>query len=264
MKTRNKLILTITSGIAATALFIGVVSCNRNAAPDISSFSIANTSETEVMTEPSSDADNSVPSEETSSSVLQADEFIQEVAETTENIPVESTTQQTRQTTSGTEPTNRSTGNSNSDQRNPKATSTPTPVPTKAPTSAPTATPTASPKSTTPTPVPPTATPTSEPTATPVPTATPKPTATPTPQPTKPPVSDPKYTKCTVDVEYWAGANNQYHGYVYGVPCHRNNSGKWVLTNKGAEMVWDAIEAEHPDYGGYTNKIVEGSHRNFS
>jgi hypothetical protein len=29
-------------------------------------------------------------------------------------------------------------------------------------------------------------------------------------------------------------------------------------------MVWDAIEAEHPDYGGYSSKIIQGTERDFS
>ena len=89
-------------------------------------------------------------------------------------------------------------------------------------------------------------------------------TSTPKPTPTPKPVNDPKYTKCIADVEYWAGQDNCYHGYVYGVPCRRNSAGRWVTTSEGEQMVWDAIEAEHPDYGGYSAKIVSGSQRNFS
>lgn len=165
--------------------------------------------------------------------------------ETTNDIVAGNTAQQTSQT-------NRSAA--------PRAhvTSTPTPKPTSA--AAPTNTPT--PK--------PTATPVPEPTATPVPTntPTPEPTAAPTPTntptPTPKPVNDQRYKHCIADVEYWAGNDNCYHGFVYGVPCVRNSAGKWVETGDGEDMVWDTIEEEHPDAGGYTTRIVSGSHRNFS
>ncbi len=177
MKTRNIAIIATVSGIAVIALIIALVSCNKRTAPEISSLSIANTSETEVTTEPSSDVDASAPSEEVqTSSVLQANESNQEVStETTKNNEVASTTQQTSQTTSSTAPA--STGNTGSGQTSSE--STPTPVPTKAPA----ADPTEAPEPTATTTPEPTATPTPEPTATPVPTATPTPEPTPTPKP---------------------------------------------------------------------------------
>lgn len=157
------------SGIAVIALLIGLVSCNKSDAPDVSSFSTANPSGTEVTTESLSDANASDPSEEVQTSSLQANERNQEVStETTKNIEVASSTQQTSQTSS-TAPASTGNGNSGSSQESPKAT------PTPAPTEAPAADPTEAPK--------PTATPTPEPTATPVPTATPTPEPTPTPKP---------------------------------------------------------------------------------
>lgn len=171
MKNRVKVIIAIVSGLAVIALIIGLVSCNKKSAADISSFSTANPSGTEVTTESLSDANASEPSEEVqASSVLQANEIDQIVStETTKNIEVASSTQQTSQTTSSNAPASTGGGNSGSGQESPKA--TPTPVPTEAPAADPTATPK------------PTATPTPEPTATPVPTATPTPEPTPTPKP---------------------------------------------------------------------------------
>lgn len=172
MKKRDIVIIATVSGIAVIALLIGLVSCNKSDAPDVSSFSTANPSETEVTTESLSDVDASDPSEEVQASSLQANESNQEVStETTKSNEVASSTQQTSQTTSSNAPTSTGNGNSGSGQESPKA--TPTPVPTEAPA----ADPTEAPK--------PTATPTPEPTATPTPepTATPAPTATPTPKP---------------------------------------------------------------------------------
>ena len=172
MKKRDIVIIATVSGIAVIALLIGLVSCNKSDAPDVSSFSTAYPSGTEVTTESLSDANASDPSEEVQASSLQANESNQEVStETTKNIEVASSTQQPSQTTSSTAPASTGGGNSGSGQESPKA--TPTPVPTEAPA----ADPTEAPK--------PTATPTPEPTATPTPepTATPAPTATPTPKP---------------------------------------------------------------------------------
>ncbi|MBR2597905.1 MAG: hypothetical protein IKE09_05105 [Clostridiales bacterium] len=169
MKKRDIVIIATVSGIAVIALLIGLVSCNKSDAPDVSSFSTANPSGTEVLTESLSNANASDPSEEVQASSLQANESNQEVStETTKNIGVASSTQQTTQTSS-TAPASTGNGNSGSGQESPKA--TPTPVPTEAPA----ADPTEAPK--------PTATPTPEPTATPVPTATPTPEPTPTPKP---------------------------------------------------------------------------------
>ena len=256
MKTRNIVIIAIVSGIAIIALVIALVSCNKKAAPDVSSFSTANINESEVTTESLSEVDVSVQSEDptASSLILQAEETNQEgTTETTKNNEVEGTTQQTSPTSSSA-PASAGDGNTGSGQESPKATATPTPVPTKAPA----ADPTEAPKPTaTPTPVP-TATPTPEPTETPVPTSTPKPT------PTLAPEYDPQYTKCIADVEYWAGQDNCYHGVVYGVPCIRYNNKKWVESPEGEDMVWDAIEAEHPDAVGYTTKVISGTCRNFS
>lgn len=170
MKKRDIVIIATVSGIAVIALLIGLVSCNKSDAPDASSFSAANPSETEVTTESLSDVDAPEPSEEVQASSLQANESNQKVStETTKNIEVASSTQQTSQTTSSNAPASTGGGNTGSGQESPKAT------PTSVPTEAPAADPTEAPK--------PTATPTPEPTATPVPTATPTPEPTPTPKP---------------------------------------------------------------------------------
>ena len=143
-----------------------------------------------------------------------------------------------------------------------QATVTPKPTRTPDPTNTPTPRPTATQEaSATPTPVP---TEAPVPTEETIPEATPTPVPTNTPTPTPKPVNDPQYKHCVADVEYWAGPDNCFHGHVYGVPCVRNSAGKWVETGEGEDMVWDAIETEHPDAGGYTTKIVSGSHRNFS
>lgn len=168
MKKRVKVIIAIVSGLAVIALIIGLVSCNKKSAADISSFSTANPSETEVTTESVSDDNASDSSEEVQSSVLQESTSNQEVStETTRNNEVANSTQQTSQTSSSTTPSNSGNGNTGSTQETPKA--TPTPVPTEAPIATPTPEPTA--------------TPTPEPTATPVPTATPTPEPTSKPKP---------------------------------------------------------------------------------
>ena len=168
MKKRDIVIIATVSGIAVIALLIGLVSCNKSDAPDVSSFSTANPSETEVTTESVSDDNASDSNEEVQSSVLQESTSNQEVStETTRNNEVANSTQQTSQTSSSTTPSNSGNGNTGSTQEPPKA--TPTPVPTEAPIATPTPEPTA--------------TPTPEPTATPVPTATPTPEPTPKPKP---------------------------------------------------------------------------------
>ena len=169
MKNRVKVIIAIVSGLAVIALIIGLVSCNKRSAADISSFSTADPSETEVTTESVNDVVTSIPSEEVeTSSVSQANESNQDVStETTKNNEVASSTQQTSQTTSSTATSSSDNENTGSAQDNPKA--TPTPVPTEAPIATPTPEPTA--------------TPTPEPTATPVPTATSTPEPTPKPKP---------------------------------------------------------------------------------
>ena len=264
--------LLIKLGIIALlyAIAMGFTSCSSGYdTPEVLSFSQLNKEDPVSVTE------SSVEETTPTSSFWQAEESNKEsteVTETTTSIEVAESTYQTRDTVRSSEPANTVRVNNNQDRAHTQATATPTPKPTKAPTSAPTATPkptstpkpTATPKPTTaPTATPkPTATPTPEPTEAPEPTKAP--TSTPKPTPTPKPVNDPKYTKCIADVEYWAGQDNCYHGYVYGVPCRRNSAGRWVTTREGEEMVWDAIEAEHPDYGGYSSKIVQGSQRNFS
>lgn len=263
MKPLVKLLVSLAVKIAFIALIyaivMGLTGCRGCSNSDILTSSSVNKEETEITSDISSETvmSESMPTSSFSQANKNDLEESTVVTETTKPIEVAESTEQTRQTSSSSEPVR-----VNSDQTQPKATSTPTPNPTKAPTSTPkptstpvpTKVPTATPK--------PTATPTPEPTEAPEPTKAP--TSTPKPTPTPKPVNDPKYTKCIADVEYWAGQDNCYHGYVYGVPCRRNSAGRWVTTSEGEQMVWDAIEAEHPDYVGYSSKIVSGSHRNFS
>ena len=253
MKPLVKLLLSLAIKIAFIALIyamvMGLTSCSGCSNSDALSFSTAKEEVTENTSDTSSE--EAVPTSSFSQANKKDPEESTVATGITTIIEVAESTQQTSQTTRSSEPVR-----VNSDQTQPKATATPTPKPTKSPTSAPTNTPkpTSTPK--------PTATPTPEPTEAPEPTKAP--TSTPKPSPTPKPVNDPRYTRCIADVEYWAGNDNCYHGIVYGVPCKRNKNGKWVITNEGEQMVWDAIEAEHPDYGGYTDKIVSGSQRNFS
>lgn len=250
MKQLVKLIISLGIKLALIALIyaivMGLTGCRGCSNAEALSFSQADQEETEVVTDTSSETSVLDPSDEaTPSSFSQASESNQEViAETTRNNEVASSTQQTSQTTSSSGASSNSNGNT-SNSGSSQGSATPTPAPT------------ATPKST--------ATPTTEPTATPTPepTPTPVPTATPTPKPTIKPEYDPQYTNCIADVEYWAGDDNCYHGFVYGVPCKRNSSGDWVTTKDGEQMVWDTIAATYPDYGGYTSEVVEGSCRNF-
>ena len=117
MKTRNIVIIAIVSGLAIIALVIALVSCNKKAAPDVSSFSTANINESEVTTESLSDVDASNSSEEPTASSLisQAEESNQErITETTKNNEVEGSTDQTSQTTSSSAPASAGDGNTGS------------------------------------------------------------------------------------------------------------------------------------------------------
>lgn len=168
MKTRNKVIIAIALVVAVIALIVALFSCNRKAAPDVSSFSTANNQESEVIAE--------------SSSVLQSDDSETEVSTDIANTDeaIQTTAQQTGQTTRNTEEADNSSGTETSSPKPSTQTEAdPTPVPTTAPSAEPTATPTPEPTpSSEPTPVP-TSTPTPVPTESP----TPEPTATPTPKP---------------------------------------------------------------------------------
>ena len=250
MKQLVKLIISLGIKLALIALIyaivMGLTGCSGCSNAEALSFSQADQEETAVVTDTSSETSVSDPSDEATptSSFSQAIESDQEViTETTKNNEVASSTQQTSQTTSSSGASSNSNGNT-SNSGSSQGSATPTPAPTA-----------------TPTPVP-TATPTPEPTEEPEPTNTPTPT--PKPTPTTNPEYDPQYTSCIADVEYWAGLDNCYHGFVYGVPCRRNSAGDWVTTKEGEQMVWDTIAATYPDYGGYTSEIVEGSCRNFS
>ena len=236
--------------LSVITVVLGIVSCSS----EISEVRVNEIEITASQIETSEENEKS--SEETSEStvnecdepaVTESEAGVSESSTVTaiDNIMAGNTAHQTCQTDRNTAPRTHTT-----------ATPTPKPEPSSAPTN-------------TPTPVP-TATPVPEPTATQVPTntPTPEPTATPTPTntptPTPKPVNDQRYTRCIADVEYWAGQDNCYHGFVYGVSCVRNSAGRWVESGDGEDKVWDMIEEEHPDAGGYTTRIVSGSHRNFS
>ena len=160
MKTRNKVFIAIALGVAVIALIVALISCNRKAAPDVSSFSTANNQESEVIAE--------------TSSVLQSDESETEVSTDIANTDetIQTTAQQTGQTTRNTEEADNSSGTeASSPKPSTQTEADPTPAPATASSAEPTATPTPEP------------TPTLEPTPTPVPTATPTPEPTPTPKP---------------------------------------------------------------------------------
>lgn len=237
MTTRKKVIIAIALGVAVVALIVFLISCNKKA-PD-TSFSQANNLESEVTAESSNEADAS------SSVLLQAEESNKE--DTENNEAAQTTAQQTEQTNRDAEVEGNDT-----DEPKPSAQATATPTPT--PTTVPLADPTNATDPTEPQ--------TTEPTAEPEPTETQATTATTTSTPTSYP-----YTYCLATVEYWAGNDNCYHGYVYNVPCVLvNDLGYrqiWDTTDEGEDLVWDAIAAEHPDYGGYTAEVVEGSYHDY-
>ena len=168
MKTRNKVFIAIALGVAVIALIVALISCNRKAAPDVSSFSTANNQESEVIAE--------------TSSVLQSDESETEVSTDIANTDetIQTTAQQTGQTTRNTEEADNSSG---TEASSPKPSTQTEADPTPAPATASSAEPT-----TTPAPEP---TPTSEPTPVPTSTPTPVPTESPTPEPTATPTTKP-------------------------------------------------------------------------
>ena len=156
MKTRNKVIIAIALGVAVIALIAVLISCNRKAAPNDSSFSTANNQESEVIAE--------------ATSVLQLEESETEVSTDIANTDeaIQTTAQQTGQTTRNTEEADNSLGTETSSTKPSTQTEAdPTPVPSTASSTEPTATPTLEP------------TPTSDPTT------TPDPTNTTTPEPTE-------------------------------------------------------------------------------
>ena len=163
MKTRNKVFIAIALGVAVIALIVALISCNRKAAPNASSFSTANNQESEVIAETSSVLESDESETEVSTDIANTDEAIQ------------TTAQQTGQTTRNTEEADNSSGTETSSPKPSTQTEAdPTPAPATASSAEPTATPTPEP------------TPTSEP--------TPVPTSTPTPVPTESPTSEPTAT----------------------------------------------------------------------
>ena len=182
MKTRNKVFIAIALGVAVIALIVALISCNRKAAPDASSFSTANNQESEVIAETSSVLESDESETEVSTDIANTDEAIQ------------TTAQQTGQTTRNTEEADNSSGTETSSPKPSTQTEAdPTPAPATASSAEPTATPTPEP------------TPTSEP--------TPVPTSTPTPVPTESPTSEPT-AACRIE-----RFKDDYHEVVkrYGV-----------------------------------------------
>ena len=168
MKTRNKVFIAIALGVAVIALIVALISCNRKAAPDASSFSTANNQESEVIAETSSVLESDESETEVSTDIANTDEAIQ------------TTAQQTGQTTRNTEEADNSSGTETSSPKPSTQTEAdPTPAPATASSAEPTATPT------------PELTPTSEPTPVPTSTPTPVPTESPTPEPTATPTPKP-------------------------------------------------------------------------
>ena len=168
MKTRNKVFIAIALGVAVIALIVALISCNRKAAPDVSSFSTANNQESEVISETSSVLESDESETEVSTDIANTDEAIQ------------TTAQQTGQTTRNTEEADNSSGTETSSPKPSTQTEAdPTPAPATASSAEPTATPTPEP------------TPTSEPTPVPTSTPTPVPTESPTPEPTATPTPKP-------------------------------------------------------------------------
>ena len=160
MKTRNKVIIAIVLGVAIIALIVALISCNRKAAPAVSSFSTVNNQESEVIAETSSVLQSDESETEVSTDIVNTDEAIQ------------TTAQQTGQTTRNTEEADNSSGTeASSPKPSTQTEADPTPAPTTVSSAEPTATPTPEP------------TPTSEPTPVPTESPTPEPTAIPTPKP---------------------------------------------------------------------------------
>ena len=121
MKTRNKVFIAIALGVAVIALIVALISCNRKAAPDVSSFSTANNQESEVIAE--------------TSSVLQSDESETEVSTDIANTDeaIQTTAQQTGQTTRNTEEADNSSGTETSSPKPSTQTEAdPTPAPATA------------------------------------------------------------------------------------------------------------------------------------
>ena len=168
MKTRNKVFIAIALGVAVIALIVALISCNRKATPDASSFSTANNQESEVIAETSFVLESDESETEVSTDIANTDEAIQ------------TTAQQTGQTTRNTEEADNSSGTETSSPKPSTQTEAdPTPAPATASSAEPTATPTPEP------------TPTSEPTPVPTSTPTPVPTESPTPEPTATPTPKP-------------------------------------------------------------------------
>ena len=168
MKIRNKVFIAIALGVAVIALIVALISCNRKAAPDVSSFSTVNNQESEVIAETSSVLQSDESETEVSTDIVNTDEAIQ------------TTAQQTGQTTRNTVEADNSSGTeASSPKPSTQTEADPTPAPTTVSSAEPTATPTPEP------------TPTSEPTPVPTSTPTPVPTESPTPEPTAIPTPKP-------------------------------------------------------------------------
>ena len=272
MKTRVKAIIGIVSGITAISLVVGLISCNKRNAPDISSLSIAITEETDNTSESigESNASGMSNTAESSSSILQVNESDPksntEATESTRPGETIETTSSAEQSPSGSG-NNSQDNNSGSGQVSSTATPTPKPDNNEDSTSGGnsgngntvTATNTPVPTST-PTPVP-TATPTPEPTATP----TPEPTATPVPEPEPDPVYEWVSGYATIHTTYDDGVERNIPIDIPGMPvdvelCDGELTGRAQATPETEDAVWEWFENNVPYFCGVGHiKAVTGT-----
>lgn len=269
MMTRVKAIIGIVSGITAISLVVGLISCNKRNAPDISSLSIAITEETDNTSESigESNASGMSNTAESSSPILQVNESDPKSnTEVTESTRPGETTPAAEQDSSDSG-NNSQDNNSGSGQVSLTATSTPKPVNNENSTSGSNsgdgntvaATNTPVPTST-PTPVP-TATPTPEPTATP----TPEPTATPVPEPDPEPVYEWVSGYATIHTTYDDGVNCNVPIDIPGMPvdvelCDGELTGRARSTPETEDAVWNWLESQFPDLCGMGHvKAVTGT-----
>lgn len=271
MKTRVKAIIGIVSGITAISLVVGLISCNKRNAPDISSLSIAITEETDNTSESIGESNASGMSNTAeSSSILQVNESDPksntEATESTRPGETIETTSSAEQSPSGSG-NNSQDNNSGSGQVSSTATPTPKPDNNEDSTSGGnsgngntvTATNTPVPTST-PTPVP-TATPTPEPTATP----TPEPTATPVPEPEPDPVYEWVSGYATIHTTYDDGVERNIPIDIPGMPvdvelCDGELTGRAQATPETEDAVWEWFENNVPYFCGVGHiKAVTGT-----
>ena len=232
--------LRITLIVLASVVILGIVGCkNRDSIiSDDTEFTthpgITEETDPSVSEETSDTSETTLATEVSATATPTAAPDITSENQETERVPVETTQATNTGNGDNSEPVDQAS------QNVPAATATPMPTATTAPT----------------------ATPTPIPTEIPEPTATPTPI--PTPTPTIAPIYDPQYTSCIVDVGWEAGddVNGYTSGVVTGVTARRTSNGNWVLTTESADAV--AAAAYATGASGYSDWIIDGSHRNFS